>query len=183
MRKAFYGLSVTGALGFLLSLGAPWWIVTLDTGSVITITGLDASPSASSLAAAAGAAFGVGLVLRGLWRRAVHFLQAGLALGAGVVWWQIGDLPRAVALSDITLLTGLSGQSAFDAVSTTDTTGFLALGIGSALIAVMSGFLGAAMPDSRRRASRYERHGGEDAGDDPVVAWDRLSDGEDPTTR
>lgn len=183
MRKIYFGLLSLGGLGLLVSLGASWWLVTLDTGAVLAVTGLAASPSASSLLAAAGASFALGLVLRGVWRRVVALFSAALTVGAIVVWLGVLAEPQLAVRGDITAVTGLSGDSALMAIANTSATGFLWVGLGAAAVAVVAALVGVVMRDAPPRASRYQRHRGEDESGDAVVVWDRLSSGDDPTHR
>jgi hypothetical protein len=60
MRRVYAGFTGLGLLGLIVSLGAPWWVVSLESGAQVPIQGLTASPLASSLLAVAGAAFGLG---------------------------------------------------------------------------------------------------------------------------
>lgn len=183
MRRAHYGLSAVAALGLLVSLGGPWWVFRLETGVELSVTGLEASAQGSSLLGAAAAAFGLGFVTRGLWRRLVAVLYSALIAGVTVAWGAVISSPTAVAGTGITALTGLSGNSSLELIVGTSATGFLWVGVTSVGVAFVSGLLAVAMPDRVRSASRYESHSASDEISDPVVAWDRLSDGEDPTKR
>jgi hypothetical protein len=182
MRRLFAALIGLTATGLLVSLGAPWWIVALDTGATVTITGLGASAVASSLLAAAAAALGLGFVLRGWLRRAVGGIYLAAVVGALFAWADVVQAPELAARSQITDLTGLAGDSGLSVIASVGPTGFLWLGLCAAGLGVISGVIGVVMPDRGARASRYEVHSEGDPGD-PVVAWDRLSDGDDPTNR
>lgn len=176
-------LVALSALGLLVSLGGPWWMFRLDTGVELSVTGLEASAQGSSLLVAAAAALGLGFVLRGVWRRVVAGLFSALLVAVIIAWSVVLRAPQATAGAEITALTGLSGESALDLITVSTATGFVWVGVGSAVLALVAGLLGVVMPDRARSASRYERHTQADGRDDPVVAWDRLSDGDDPTKR
>jgi hypothetical protein len=167
----------------LVSLGGPWWLFRLETGVELSVTGLEASAQASSLLVAAAAALGLGVVLRGVWRRVVALLLSGLLGGVLFVWVQVLASPSETAGPRITLLTGLSGDSSVALISETSATGFVWVGLGSAALALVAALIAVVMPDRVRTASRYERHTDSAGLSDPVVSWDRLSDGEDPTKR
>lgn len=183
MRRLHLALGLIAVVGLGVSLSAPWWVITLGTGAQVAVTGLSASASASSLLAATGAAFGLGFVVRGLWRRVVAALQVVLLAGVATLWWQVRDDPSGAARADITTLTGIAGESSLLLVSTVVMSSFFWVGYGSAVVGIVSGALGVVMPDAPMRASRYERHRTEGESADPVTSWDRLSDGEDPTER
>jgi len=183
VRKLHFILVGVGGLGLFVSLGAPWWYVSLETGVVLPVSGLAVSPPASSLLSAAAAAFLLGLLLRGLWRRAVAALSTGLIGGALALWIGMLTSPELAARGDLTSVTGLAGNQALSFVSETTSTGFLWVGLGAAVVLMCGFILGIFMPDGPPRASRYEIHDGARDSQDPVVAWDRLSSGDDPTDR
>lgn len=183
MTRAHYVLVALGAVGLLVSLGGPWWVFRLETGVELSVTGLEASAQASSMLVASAAALGLGVVLRGVWRRIVVAVFSALLAGVMVAWSTVLVSPAATAGTAITALTGLSGESSLDLIAGTTATWFVWVGVGSVVVAFVAGLLGVIMPDRARAASRYERHAQSDGLDDPVVAWDRLSDGDDPTKR
>lgn len=183
MRRASYTLNAIAVLGLLVSLGAPWWNFALDTGTVLSVTGLNASAPGSSLLGAAAAALGLGFVVRGVLRRLVSLLYVALLSGALVSWAEVFAAPTESVRESLTLLTGLSGESSLGLISAVTTTGFLWVGFVSVGTAVIAGIVGIVMPDRVRVASRYESHERSDDSSDPIVAWDRLSDGDDPTQR
>lgn len=183
MRRVHYLLLALSALGLLVSLGGPWWIFRLDTGVELSVSGLEASAQGSSLLVAAAAALGLGFVLRGGWRRFVAGLFGALLVAVIIAWSTVLVAPAATVGTAITALTGLSGESSLELIAETTATGFVWVGVGSVVVAFVAGLLGVVMPDRARSASRYERHTHDDGLDDPVVAWDRLSDGDDPTKR
>lgn len=183
MRRVHYLFLALGALGLLVSLGGPWWVFRLETGVELSVTGLQASAQGSSLLTAAAAALGLGFVLRGVWRRLVAGLFSALLVGVIVAWGSVLSSPEATAGPTITELTGLSGESSLELIAATTTTSFVVAGVTSAALALIAGLIAVIMPDRARAASRYEIHNDSQAVSDPVVAWDRLSDGEDPTKR
>lgn len=183
MRRLYGAVTGVSALALLVSLGAPWWTVTLEGGAVIPVQGLDASPLASSLLAVGVAAFGLGLLVRGTWRRVVSVLQAVAALGAGYAIISLGARPEVAVASDIATLTGIAGSSAMDLVVQTEGTSFLWLAGAGLAAAVASGLVGAVMPDKPARTDRYQRSSGAADPKDSIAAWDHLSEGSDPTTR
>jgi hypothetical protein len=183
VRRAHYLLVALSAVGMLVSLGGPWWVFRLETGVELAVTGLEASAQGSSLLVAAAAALGLGFVLRGVWRRVVAVLFVALLAGVIVFWAQVADDPTTAAGASVTALTGLSGESSLNLITQTTATGFVWVGFASAALAVGAGLFAVVMSDRTRAASRYEIHSESREVSDPVVAWDRLSDGEDPTKR
>lgn len=183
MRALHFLLSGVAVLGLVISLGAQWWVLTLESGLAVAVTGLSFSASASSLLAAAGAAFALGLVLRGWWRRVVTLLYSGLLAGVVTLWALGAGAPESSARSEITALTGLEGNSVLDFVSLATPTGFFWVGMFSAGMGIVAGIVGVVMPEGVAKKSRYERHDAPDSSGDPVVTWDMLSSGEDPTHR
>jgi hypothetical protein len=183
MRRLYAGFTGLGLLGLIVSLGAPWWVLSLESGARVPIQGLTASPLASSLLAVAGAAFGLGLLLRGVWRRVISAIQV-LAVGAAA--YALAGLaarPEVGALAEISSLTGVAGSGALDVVATTEATAMLWVGVVGLLGAMGSGLIGVAMPDRPARTDRYKRSVGEADPKDSIAAWDHLSEGSDPTTR
>jgi hypothetical protein len=183
VRRTYFLLSAAVILGLAVSVGAVWWEIVLDTGATIFLTGIGASAVASSLVAAAAASFGVGLVVRGVWRRIATALQGTLMAGAASLWFQLWLSPRGLGVQEIETLTGISGELSAEMVTVIEPTGFLWVGIFSAGFGALVSVVGAIMPEAVTKASRYVHHDSGAEADDPVVAWDRLSDGEDPTKR
>ena len=183
MKSLYAVLTGVGVLALVVSVGAPWWIVSLEGGAQIPVSGIPASPLASSLLAAAGAAFGLGLLLRGVWRRIVSLVQF-LAVGStAYVIVSLATAPETAAVPEIASLTGIAGSGALDFVATTESTAMLWIGVLGLLAAMGSGIVGVLMPDRRARADRYQRAGGNADPQDSIAAWDNLSEGSDPTTR
>lgn len=183
MRRLYVGVTLVAGTALLLSLGATWWSVSLVNDSVLPVTGLAASPVASSLLAVCGAAFGLGLLLRGTARRLVSGLQALAATGAAYALVGVAGRPEVAVLAEIVALTGVAGSRALDAVVMAEATGFLWVGAIGVLATALSGVVGGLMPDRPSRADRYQRLVEGDDPRDPIQAWDRLSEGDDPTTR
>jgi hypothetical protein len=183
MKRLYAGLTGVGVLALVVSLGAPWWIVSLEGGAQIPVSGLTASPLASSLLAVAGAAFGLGLLLRGVWRRIVSLVQFLAAGSTAYALASLATAPEAAAVSEIASLTGIAGSGALGFVASTEPTAILWIGVVGLLGAMGSGLVGVWMPDRQARADRYQRAGGNADPRDSIAAWDNLSEGSDPTTR
>ena len=183
MRRLYVGMSLLAGIALLLSLGATWWSVTLANGVVLPVTGVAASPVASSLLAVCGAAFGLGLLLQGTARRLVSGLQALAAAGVAYALVGVAGRPEDSVLAEIVALTGVTGSRALDAVVLAEATGFIWVAALGVLGTALSGVVGALMPDKASRANRYQRLAEGDDLQDPIQAWDRLSEGNDPTTR
>jgi uncharacterized membrane protein (TIGR02234 family) len=183
MKRLYAALTGVGVLALVVSLGGPWWIVSLEGGAQIPVSGLTASPLASSLLAVAGAAFGLGLLLRGVGRRIVSLVQV-LAVGStGYVLASLATAPETAAVSEIASLTGIAGSGALDFVASTEPTAMLWIGVVGLLGAMGSGLVGVWMRDRPVRTSRYQRSGSSPDPQDSIAAWDHLSEGSDPTTR
>jgi hypothetical protein len=120
MRRLYAGFTGLGVLALILSLGAPWWVLSLEGGAQVPVSGLTASPLASSLLAAAAAAFGLGLLLRGVRRRIVSLVQVLAAGAAASTIASLATRPEVGVLSEIASLTGVAGSGALDVVATTE---------------------------------------------------------------
>lgn len=183
MRRLYGALALVGAVALLVSLGAPWWRVTLESGAVVAVSGLTASPLASALLAVAAAAFGLGLILRGVWRRVVSFLQALAVGGAAYAIASLASEPEVAALSEIAALTGVTGSGALDLVQGVQPLAMLSIGVVGLVAATGAGIVGVLMPDRAPSTDRYRRSAGPADPKDSIAAWDNLSEGSDPTTR
>ena len=183
MRRLYAGLTGLGVLALIVSLGAPWWVLSLEGGAQVPVSGLTASPLASSLLAVAAAAFGLGLLLRGVWRRIVSLVQVLAAGAAASTIASLATRPEVAVLSEIASLTGVAGSGALDVVATTEATAMLWVGVAGLVGAMGSGLLGVTMPDRPTATDRYQRSAGEADPKDSIAAWDHLSEGSDPTTR
>jgi hypothetical protein len=183
VRRLYVGLTGLGVLLLLVSLGGPWWNVSLEGGAVVPVPGFASSPLASSLLGVAAAAFGLSLLLRGVWRRVVSLVQV-LAVGAAA--YAVAGLasrPELAALSEIASLTGVAGAGALDVVVSTEPMALLWVGVLGLVAASGSGLIGVAMPDKPGTSDRYRRSSGTADPQDSIAAWDHLSEGSDPTTR
>ena len=183
MRRLYGALALVGLAALLISLGAPWWLVTLESGAIVPVAGLTASPLASALLAVAAAAFGLGLILRGAWRRVVSFLQALAVSGAAYAIASLARQPEVAALSEIAALTGVAGSGALDLVQAAQPLAMLSLGVVGLVAAAGAGVVGVLMPDKASSSDRYRRTAGPADPRDSIAAWDNLSEGSDPTTR
>lgn len=183
MRRLHGVLALVGVVALLVSLGAPWWVVSLESGALVPVSGLSASPIASALLAVGAAAFGLGLILRGVWRRLVSLLQA-LALGsAAYAIASLSSRPEVAALSEIASLTGIAGTGALDLVVETQPSALLWFGVVGLVAATATGVVGVLMPDKAASTDRYRRSFAPADPKDSIAAWDNLSEGSDPTTR
>ena len=180
----------------------PWFglslVPSVSDGSDLSVVGTVAAPALSALALA-GLALAAALAIAGpAFRVVLGVLQ--LVLGASVVLaaaTALGDPVRAGSslVSDATAIAGQESVAALVASSSSTAWPVVALVCG-----VLTALLGAVVlvtvrrwPDARRkRASRFEPvdahgHGAstletEDGTIDPVVSWDDLSRGDDPTS-
>ncbi|PPH93832.1 Trp biosynthesis-associated membrane protein [Rathayibacter sp. AY1D3] len=198
---AILGVVLLAALE-LTSSTQTWSTLTLAAiegeGQRIDVAGTVAAPALSALALA-GLALAAALAIAGpVFRIVLGVLQA--VLGASVVLaaaTALGDPVRAGA-SLVTEATAIAGEQSVAAlVASSSATawpvvalvcGVLTALLGIGVLATSRRWLGAA----RKRASRFEPadgygHGAStvqtDDGDiDPVVSWDELSRGDDPTS-
>jgi hypothetical protein len=135
------------------------------------------------LLAVAGASFGLTLLIRGAWRRAVSALHTLAGLGAGYYLVILAERPESAALVEIAALSGVSGQGALELVASTEPTVFLWVGLFGVAATVLAGALGALMPERENRVDRYAKADKDADPSDSIVAWDLLSGGDDPTRR
>ncbi len=183
MRRLYAVFTLVGVMALVISLGGPWWLVSLEGGAVVAISGLPASPLASSLLAAGAAAFGLGLLLRGPWRRIVSVVQLVAVGGAVYALAQLATRPERAALGEIASLTGIAGAGALEMVTATTPMAMLVVGLIGLVGAMGSAILGVLMPDKAPSTNRYARSVGTADPKDSIAAWDHLSEGSDPTTR
>ena len=183
MRRLSFGFWLAGALLLLVSTPVTWWEVTLANGSTLPVRGSDLSALAATLIAVSAAAFGAGLLFRGVSRRVVSGLSGVAAVGAGLVALPELQRPERSVLFDITTQTGIAGSGALDAVVSVTGGGWAFVGLGGVVLMSIGGLAGIFSPDAPPRVSRYERNTQGMDHSDPVTTWDTLTDGEDPTKR
>jgi len=181
MRRLHHLLAAAAAGGLLVSLSGVWWTITLPSGGSFGVTGLEVSALGSTLLGAVAAAYGASLLIRGIPRKILGALHAGLAAAVGWAWTEGLSSPLVSSLAEITAATGIAGQGAVDGVDVTAPTGFGVLGFIAVASAVGSGLVGIFAPEPPKKTSRYERRGEDSTAEDPVSTWDSLSEGDDPT--
>lgn len=180
----------------------PWFGLTLvaavSDGSDLSVVGTVAAPALSALALA-GLALAAALAIAGpAFRVVLGLLQ--IVLGGSVVLaaaTALGDPVRAGSslVSDATAIAGQESVAAL--VESTSSTAWpvvaLVCGVLTAVVGALVLVTVRRWPDARKkRASRFEPadgygHGAstvetEDGTIDPVVSWDELSRGDDPTS-
>lgn len=180
----------------------PWFGLTLvaavSDGSDLSVVGTVAAPALSALALA-GLALAAALAIAGpAFRIVLGLLQ--IVLGGSVVLaaaTALGDPVRAGSslVSDATAIAGQESVAAL--VESTSSTAWpvvaLVCGVLTAVVGALVLVTVRRWPDARKkRASRFEPadgygHGAstvetEDGTIDPVVSWDELSRGDDPTS-
>ncbi|WP_228493683.1 MULTISPECIES: Trp biosynthesis-associated membrane protein [unclassified Rathayibacter] len=199
--SAILGIVLLAALELTAST-QPWFTLTLaasggDVGQRIDVAGTVASPALSALALA-GLALAAALAIAGPAFRVVlgvlQFVLGGSVVLAAVTAW--ADPVRAGA-SLVTGATAIAGEQSVAALvaSSSDTAwplvalacGVLTAALGVVVVVTVRRWPGAA----KKRASRFEPAGDghgtssvetEDGAIDPVVSWDELSRGDDPTS-
>jgi len=183
MRKLHFGLWLGGAFLLLVSAPAVWWQVTVNTGIVLPVRGIELSALATTLVAVSAAAFAAGTLFRGFPRRSVAALSAIAAGSSGLV--VLGQLQRPEqAISEaITLQTGISGSTALDAVTAVTGGEWAVVALIGLVLMVLGSLLGVIVGDPAPSTSRYERAKKGVDPSDSVQTWDTLSDGDDPTKR
>jgi hypothetical protein len=171
---------VAGVVLLLVGFGQTWSAIELTTGQTITLSGIDQSPLALSLVLVSVAAYALSLLLFGLGHRVSSAVQ--LVAGLGALGAAIGSLqdPIAQAGSEITLLTGLSGEETLSSLVAGVSFATLAVGSGVAGMGLMAvsgvfGLIVSRVP--KNQGSRFDRPG-QGPAEHP---WDQLSDGVDPT--
>lgn len=166
----------------LLSWTQTWFDLVLQGGQPLAVAGQAAAPALSALGLASLALLGaLSIAGRGV-RVALGILEA--AIGVLLVVVAIGVLvdPVAASASTITSTTAVGGPASIAAlVTSTSVTLWPAVGI---VAGVLTALVGAAVLATGHRwpgpTKKYEAAAADDTGT-PVGAWDRLSDGSDPT--
>lgn len=171
---------IIGAVLLLVSFGQPWVEITLTTGQTVSPTGIDQSPLALSLILTAVAAYALSLLVHGLSYRLTTLVQAGASLGAlAAVITAVVD-PVSPAASQITLLTGLSGDNTVASLVAAVSVSEVVVGfgvVGLALVAISGGLAVTVTRTPQAPGSRFDRPGSPSTQN----PWDQLSDGVDPT--
>jgi hypothetical protein len=183
MRKLHHLMAAIAAVLGLVSLSGVWWTITLPSGASVALTGLEASALASTALGAVAASYGAALLVRGVVRRVLGLVQAGLAGLAGYAWMMVSAAPALGALSEITALTGIAGDAALEGLMVTPAPSFVVMGFLAVAAALVSGLIQVVALDAPTTPSRYDRHASDASGSDPVSTWDSLSEGQDPTKR
>jgi uncharacterized membrane protein (TIGR02234 family) len=185
----------------LTSSTQSWFALELaDDSGALDVTGTVAAPALSALALA-GVALAAALAIAGpAFRIVLGLLQ--VLLGGSVVLASttaLGDPVRAGSAA-VTEATGIAGERSVAAlVDSSSSTAWPVLAVIAGALTALLGVLVLATvrrwPDARKkkRVSRFEPadgygHGAssvetDDGTIDPVVSWDELSRGDDPTSR
>lgn len=166
----------------LLAWTQTWFDLVLDGGQTLAITGQDAAPALSALGLASLALVGaLSIAGRGV-RVALGIVQT--AIGAAITIVSVGALAAPVAASapTITETTAVSGPESVAALVSSLSVGAwpavaIVAGVLTALVGIAVLVTGHRWPGPTRK---YEATPSDDSGT-PVGAWDRLSDGSDPT--
>jgi len=183
MRKVHTALWLAGGLLLLISFPARWWDVTLVSGVSIPVTGVELSALATTLVAVSAAAFGAGLLARGIARRVLAALSASAVFGAGTAIIFQSRAPELAVLDVITQFTGVSGPVVLESVAEVSAEVWFVVALLGAGLMVLGGMVGIFAPDRPPTTSRYERKAETPDLGDSVATWDTLSDGVDPTKR
>jgi len=176
----FVGL---GVLVGLVGASSVWWTISLSSGAVIFVSGLDASSVVWALAGLAVAAYGASVTLRGVARRITQAVQTLASLGGAYAIMYASAEPLSGALSAITDATGISGAGARDMVDTVSISGSHWISVAGFALFAAGGVLGLVTRSASGGASRYERSARSASLEDSVATWDEMSDGGDPTQR
>ena len=166
----------------LLAWTQTWFDLVLDGAQSLAVTGQQAAPALSALGLASLALMGaLSIAGRGV-RVALGILET--AIGVAIAWVAVGALAAPVAASapTITETTAVSGPESIAALVTSVAVGpwpgvAIAAGVLTALVGIAVLATGHRWPGPTRK---YEATPSDDSGT-PVGAWDRLSDGSDPT--
>jgi len=166
----------------LLAWTQTWFSLSLDGAPALEVTGQFAAPSLSALGLASLALVGaLSIAGRGI-RVALGIVQS--AIGVVITVVAVGALldPVVASSSSITGITAVSGPESIAALVTGVLVGpwpivAVAAGILTVLVGAAVLVTGHRWPGPTRK---YEATPSDDTGT-PVGAWDRLSDGSDPT--
>ncbi len=178
-----YILAGLGVLVGLIGASSVWWTISLSSGALIVVSGLDASPVVWSLAGLAVAAYGASVTLRGVARRVTQALGALASLGGAYAVVYASAEPISSALSTITDATGISGAGARELVNAVTVSGSHWVSITGFILFAAGGTLGSLTRSASGGSSRYERRARSASLEDSVATWDEMSGGGDPTER
>lgn len=161
----------------LITMAAPWLRVELPGGLSATGGWQQVSAASWSVALAAVAAWGAGILVRATPRRLLSILQSVLAaVSLGLLVPATQDT-AALAEMIASRAVGIDGAVSSSELVATWSWGWLGLGVVALLLVAASGAVGALRPPpARKTPSRYERASNHSA--DP---WEQLSEGVDPT--
>ena len=183
MNRLRHLFAVGGVLIAAVGSASTWWVVQLETGAVIEVSGVDASALLWSVGAVALAAYGLQLLLRGVPRRVVSGLQL-LSAGAFVaVTFVASSDPVPSALAGITAATGIAGVDALALVASVTISYWHVSAAIAGVLMGLSGLAGMTAQDTPKGQERFERSRSQGSSDDSVSAWDALTEGVDPTQR
>lgn len=188
--KAGVALAGLASAGLLLVLGTRVWVESrIDTGIAVqplSVTGQQAAAGVTGAALVLAAAVVVVLTARGWGRLVASGLLVLAALGAGLLAARVALDPAQAADAVASGLPGGVGQ-----VLEVQATTVPWLAVLAAVPGLLAGVLALTRGGSwSGLSSRYDVPGGADAPTsgpaesrrgDPAQAWDRLSEGEDPT--
>ncbi|MCU1508823.1 MAG: hypothetical protein JWQ12_1088 [Glaciihabitans sp.] len=178
-------IAVVAALT-LLSATQLWWTIRIP-GRSLDVAGTVASSGLSALALT-GLALAAALAIAGpVFRVVLGVLQ--LLIGGTVVLAAATSIasPSTAAASVITKATGVAGTASVDGlVDSISSTAWPAVAVIAGILSFLLGVFVLATfrrwPGPSRKYSAV-RMASADATGDPVVSWDALSEGDDPTSR
>lgn len=180
LRVILAGLLAAGLA--LVAWTQSWFELVLDGGQALTVPGQAAAPALSALGLASLALLGaLSIAGRGV-RVALGILETAIGILVIVVGAGALASPVAASASTVTASTAVSGRESIaaiiDGVSQTPWP-WVSLAAGALTVLVGAAVLltGPRWPGPTRK---YEVAPSDDSGT-PVGAWDRLSDGADPT--
>jgi hypothetical protein len=177
---ARHGLAGLGLVALLVGFGQTWSVVTLTTGSTVTLTGGDQAPLALSLLLVAGAAYALSLLLFGPGHTVTSAVQLVASGGSAAAMVASAGMVIDRASTEITRVTGLSGDGTITGlVEGVATSAFpFGLSVAGAVALALSGGVGVLIRRARVDTGfRFERRGAPGSKN----PWDELSDGVDPT--
>jgi len=174
------GVLVAGLV--LLAWTQTWFELVLDGGQKLSVPGQAAAPALSALGLASLALVGaLSIAGRGV-RLALGIVETAIGVSVMIVTIGVLSNPAAASASTITATTAVSGPESIAALITSTAVGaWPSLAIMAGVLTVVVGL--AVVVTGRRwpgPTRKYEVTPSDDSGT-PVGAWDRLSDGSDPT--
>jgi uncharacterized membrane protein (TIGR02234 family) len=183
------GIVATSALG-LLCWSQRWFVVKLVVGGTVEASGSDAAAALAALSFASLALAGTLIISGFVFRLILGVLQCLVGVSMTYSAWTAILDPGSAVSSAVTAATGIAGRSVRGTIAGVEATPWPALALAVGILALALGIV--VLISSPRWpvvSSRFDRlrtrepREGTPIDEDNSDEWQRLSRGEDPTTK